>query len=83
MCGQDHSAEDKALLREIINATFAADAARDDREWNELPPEAKKSGDRFIRRDGLFLPKGVSIEKATQADIKRARRSYARAYHRT
>ncbi len=50
------------------------------RGWNDLPPEAKTSGDKFIRQDGLFLPKNVDPEAATEADIKKARDAYARDY---
>jgi hypothetical protein len=82
MHGRDRSDEDKATLGDVINASFAADVAREDREWDDLPPSAKKAGDMFIRRDGLFLPKGVSIEKATKAQIRRARIAYARDYRR-
>lgn len=56
-----------------------ASAART-RGWNDLPPEAKAAGDHFINDDGLFLPKGVSIEDATETDIKKAREDYARRY---
>jgi hypothetical protein len=72
--------DERNLLAEAIHASFAADVAREDREWDNLPANVKRSGDRFIHQDGLFLPKGVSPEKATKAQIRRARLAYARAY---
>jgi hypothetical protein len=50
------------------------------RGWNDLPPEAKTSGDKFIRDDGLFLPKGVDTDAASETDIKKARDAYAKDY---
>lgn len=50
------------------------------RGWNDLPPEAKASGDKFIRQDGLFLPPGVDPDTASEADIKKARDAYAKDY---
>jgi len=48
--------------------------------WSELPPEAKKSAESFIRNDGLFLPPNVSAETATEKDWATARTSYAKSY---
>lgn len=50
------------------------------RGWNDLPPEAKTSGERFITRDGLFLPKGADAENPTDKDIQAARAAFAKNY---
>lgn len=50
------------------------------RGWNDLPPEAKSSGERFITRDGLFLPKGADAENPTDKDIQAARAAFAKNY---
>ena len=48
--------------------------------WNDLPPEARTSGENFIKRDGLFLPDGIAADKATEADIQKARAAYVKQY---
>jgi len=50
------------------------------RVWNDLPPEAKSAAEKYIRDDGLFLPKGVDAEAASESDIKKARDAYAKDY---
>jgi hypothetical protein len=50
------------------------------RSWGDLPPEAKASGERFISRDGLFLPKGADPENLTDKDIQAARSAFAKQY---
>lgn len=48
--------------------------------WGDLPPEAKKAADQYIREDGLFLPKGADANNLTERDIKAAREAYAADY---
>lgn len=50
------------------------------RGWNDLPPEAKGAADKFITRDGLFLPKGADQDNPTDKDIQVARATYAKQY---
>jgi hypothetical protein len=50
------------------------------RGWNDLPPEAKASAEKFIKQDGLFLPNGMDPEAASESDIKKARDAYAKDY---
>jgi hypothetical protein len=51
-----------------------------ERGWNDLPTEAKTSADKFIKRDGLFLPKGITVDSMTDKDIQAARSAYAKQF---
>lgn len=51
-----------------------------ERGWNDLPPEAKASADKFIKRDGLFLPKGITVDTMTDKDVQAARSVYAKQF---
>lgn len=48
--------------------------------WADIPADDRKQGEQFITRDGLFLPEGVSLAKATDRDIAAARAAYAKEY---
>ena len=48
--------------------------------WADMPPDDRKQAERFITRDGVFLPKGVTKKTATKADWAKARAAYAKEY---
>lgn len=48
--------------------------------WADIPADDRKFGERFIANDGLFLPAGVTADKATDRDIAAARAAYAKEY---
>lgn len=48
--------------------------------WADIPADDRKFGEKFISNDGLFLPAGVTADKATDRDIAAARAAYAKEY---
>lgn len=48
--------------------------------WADIPPDDRKQAERMLMRDGLFLPKGIKKDDATDADWAKARAAYAKEY---
>lgn len=48
--------------------------------WADIPAEDRKQAEKFITRDGLFLPAKVKPEDATEKDLMAARAAYAKEY---
>lgn len=44
--------------------------------WSQIPDDAKRQADKFIKEEGLFLNKGETVEK----DLQKARERYAVDY---